>query len=254
MNNFHVIHMKQIKQIFIVVIAAFFTAGILYFENVLQLPVFSAAGSPKAVYHGEEKGNKVALTFDISWGDEKAIPILDTLKKNNINNATFFLSGSWAERHPKIVERIKKDGHQIGSMGYAYKNYTSLKPEQISRDLMLAQNVFQQLNVKDVTLLRPPTGNFNKEVLKVAERFGLTVVHYSIDTKDWTNPGTEKIIKSVENTVKGGDIVLLHASDSAKQTASAIPAIIHYLEKNNLQNVRVSDLMANADAKSAEVK
>ncbi|MCD7036619.1 polysaccharide deacetylase family protein [Metabacillus sp. GX 13764] len=253
MNSFHVWHMRHVKQVLIVAVAALFAAGFLYFENILQLPVFSAGGEPKAIYHGEGKGNKVALTFDISWGDTKAVPILDALKENDIKNATFFLSASWAERHPKIVERIQKEGHHIGSMGYAYKNYSGMEPEQVSHDLQLAQTVFKQLNIKNVTLLRPPTGNFNKQVLKIADRFGLTVVHYSIDTKDWTNPGVTEIVKAASDA-RSGDIILLHASDSAKQTAAAIPAIAGYLKNQRLENAGVSDLISNADAKSEEVK
>lgn len=254
MNHFHVIHMKKIKQLALIMIAAFFTAGILYVENVLNYPVFSTSEGPKAIYRGETKNNEVALTFDISWGDVNAEPILDTLKKQKINNATFFLSASWAERHPDIVKRIVDEGHQVGSMGYAYKNYTDLEPNDIRRDLSLANEVFTELGVKNVTLLRPPSGGFNKDVLKIAEKQGYTVVHYSIDSDDWTNPGVEIIVKNTTSSLKGGDIILLHASDSAKQTNKALPAILKELNNRGLKNVTVGDLIANADAKTSEVK
>jgi polysaccharide deacetylase family sporulation protein PdaB len=254
MNQFHVIHMKKIKQLAMIMIAAFFTAGILYVENVLNYPVFSTSDGPKAIYRGETKNKEIALTFDISWGDVKAEPILDTLKKQNIKNATFFLSASWAERHPDLVKRIVDDGHQVGSMGYAYKNYTDLEPNEIRKDLSLAQEVFTKLGVKDVTLLRPPSGDFNKDVLNVAQKHGYTIVHYSIDSDDWTNPGVNIIVENTTSSIKGGDIVLLHASDSAKQTNKALPSIIKEIRNKGLKNVTVSELIANADANSSEVK
>ncbi|MCP6379802.1 polysaccharide deacetylase family protein, partial [Klebsiella pneumoniae] len=83
---------------------------------------------------GETDSKDISLTFDISWGDERTEPILNTLKANGIKNATFFLSASWAERHPDTVARIVKDGHQIGSMGYAYKNYANLESSEIKKD------------------------------------------------------------------------------------------------------------------------
>ncbi|MDQ0856684.1 polysaccharide deacetylase family sporulation protein PdaB [Bacillus sp. V2I10] len=254
MNNFYVLHVKKIKQLIIIVIAALFTAGILYIENVMQFPVFSTADGPKAVFRGEEKENKVSLTFDISWGDEKAKPILDTLKNNGITNATFFLSAAWAERHPEIVKQIVKDGHQVGSMGYAYKNYTALEAEDIRRDILMAQDVFNELGLKDIKLLRPPTGNFNEEILTIAERYGYTVVHYSVDSDDWKNPGVDAIVKNVNDSVQGGDIILLHASDSAKQTQKAIPQIVDGLKQKGLKNVSIAELIANGNAKSTEVK
>ncbi|AGN34622.1 polysaccharide deacetylase family sporulation protein PdaB [Bacillus paralicheniformis] len=254
MNHFYVWHMKRIKQLIIIMIAAFATASFFYVQNLLPLPVFSTESGAKAVYRGDSDTNEVALTFNISWGDQKAMPILDTLKANGIKDATFFLSASWAERHPDVVERIRKDGHQIGSMGYAYKNYSQMKKSEIKKDLTKAQNSFQKLGLEDLTLLRPPTGQFNKDVLDVAKQYGYTVVHYSINSDDWTNPGVQKIVQNVNETVSAGDIVLFHASDSAKQTKEALPEIVHHLRSKGLKNVTVSDLIANTDAKSSEVK
>ncbi|KAA0834205.1 polysaccharide deacetylase family sporulation protein PdaB [Bacillus paralicheniformis] len=254
MNHFYVWHMKRIKQLIIIMIAAFATASFFYVQNLLPLPVFSTESGAKAVYRGDTDTNEVALTFNISWGDQKAMPILDTLKANGIKDATFFLSASWAERHPDVVERIRKDGHQIGSMGYAYKNYSQMKKSEIKKDLTKAQNSFQKLGLEDLTLLRPPTGQFNKDVLDVAKQYGYTVVHYSINSDDWTNPGVQKIVQNVNETVSAGDIVLFHASDSAKQTKEALPEIVHHLRSKGLKNVTVSDLIANTDAKSSEVK
>src|SRR5690606_42147026 len=47
---------------------------------------------------------QVALTFDISWGRETAIPVLDVLQDKNVK-ATFFLTGFWAKRHADIEDR-----------------------------------------------------------------------------------------------------------------------------------------------------
>ncbi|MGQ0517915.1 polysaccharide deacetylase family protein, partial [Bacillus sp. D-CC] len=74
-----------------------------------------------------------------------------------ILNISFFLSAAWAERHPDVVERIIKDGHEIGSMGYNYTSYTSLETNEIRRDLLRAQDVFTKLGVKQIKLLRPTT-------------------------------------------------------------------------------------------------
>ncbi|XQY92075.1 polysaccharide deacetylase family sporulation protein PdaB [Metabacillus sp. HB246100] len=254
MNRFHVIHIKKIKQVALIMIAAFFTAGILYVENVLNYPVFSTSEGPKAIYKGDSTKKEIALTFDISWGDVKAQEILATLEKEKVNNATFFLSASWAESHPDIVKQILDSGHQIGSMGYNYKNYRDLEPNEIRKDLSLAQETFTKLGIKNIHLLRPPSGGFDKEVLKIAQQSGYTIVHYSIDSEDWTNPGVQKIVDNTTKGLKGGDIILLHASDSAKQTNEALPLILNNMKKAGLKNITVEDLIANAETKSSEVK
>lgn len=247
---FYVVNGKSLKTIVLILLAAFFAAWFLYLENRTQVPVFLTKDGPKAVYRGEKD---IALTFDIGWGDEKAEPILDTLKRENVKAATFFLAGSWAERHPDIVNRIVKEGYEIGILGYAYVDYTSLENNKIQKDISNAQEVFKKLNVKNIKLLRAPTGHFDDRTLKIAANFGYTVVHWSVDSKDWTNPGVTAIVNNV-NKAKYGDIVLLHASDSAKQTAQALPAIIKNIRGKGLKMVTVSEMIANGSANSKEVR
>lgn len=241
---------KSIKTAFVIIIAAFFTAWFFYMDNMVQIPAFSAKDGPKAIYKGEKDA---ALTFNIGWGDEKAEPILDLLKREKAGAVTFFLSGSWAERHPDLVNRMVKEGYEIGMLGYEYVDYTNLEDEKIRRDILKAQEAFKKLNVKNIELLRAPTGHFDQRTLKIAERLGYTVVHWSLDTKDWTNPGTEVIVANASKAKKG-DILLMHASDSAKQTAEALPLVLKDIKSKNLKMVTVSEMIANGDSKSAEIK
>ncbi|MBB5325746.1 polysaccharide deacetylase family sporulation protein PdaB [Anoxybacillus tepidamans] len=252
MRFFYALNGRSLKKGLIIMFAAFFTAFILYVQKTYQ-PAFSTPNGPKAIYKAKKSKHEIALTFDISWGDENALPILNELKKNGIKNATFFLSASWAEQHPQIVTRIKEDGHEIGSMGYNYTDYTQLEDAKIRRDLMQAEKVFDTLGIKKVTLLRPPGGNFNPKVLKIADSLGYTVIHWSIDSKDWLNPGVNAIINNVVREMEAGDIILLHASDSAKQTVKALPQIIQTMRQNGYRNVNISELIENGETLNKEI-
>ncbi|GAE48369.1 polysaccharide deacetylase [Mesobacillus boroniphilus JCM 21738] len=46
----------------------------------------------------------------------------------------------------------------------------------------------------------------------------------------------------------------MHASDSAKQTAEALPLVLKDIRSKNLKMVTVSEMIANGDSKSAEIK
>ncbi|MDP4086748.1 MAG: polysaccharide deacetylase family sporulation protein PdaB [Bacillota bacterium] len=250
MNFFMVLNGKFLKQIALILIAAFFAAGFLYMENIAQLPVFSTKSGPKAIYRGEKD---IALTFNIGWGDEKAGPILDVLNKEKVKSATFFLAGSWAERHPDLVSRIVKEGYEIGILGYGYVDYSSVEDTKIKKDILMAQEAFRKLNINGIKVLRAPTGHFDDRTLNIAERYGYTVVHWSVDSKDWTNPGVLAIVENVKGAKKG-DIILLHASDSAKQTAKALPLILENIRKQGLKMVTVSEMIANGNTQSTEVR
>ena len=50
-----------------------------------------------------------------------------------------------------------------------------------------------------------------------------------------------------------GDILLLHASDSAKQTNKALPQILDELRDRNLSFVTVSEMISNSSARNEEI-
>lgn len=193
-----------------------------------------------ALMKGNEKEKNIALTFNISWGDEKVHDILKVLKKHDVR-ATFFVSGEWAERHPHIIDEITENEHELGMLGYRYKNYLEQDLEQVRKDMVYARNVFSKLGYNDLHYIRPPSGLFNKEVIKLAERIGLDVIHWSVNSNDWKNPGVEEIVVEAKK-VNNGDIVLFHASDIAKQTASALESVLPYYKEKGFSFVTISQI------------
>ncbi|WP_066175026.1 polysaccharide deacetylase family sporulation protein PdaB [Bacillus marinisedimentorum] len=254
MRFFYAVNGNRFKHLLLLILIAFFTAFLFFVESSLNDSVFSSKDGPRAIYKGEEKSKQVSLTFDISWGDERAIPILEVLKRENVKKATFFLSASWAEKHPDVVKTIQDSGYEIGSMGYQYKSYANWEEQKVRRDILQAQDVFNKLEVKDIKLLRPPNGDFNGQVLTIAEKTGYSVVHWSVNSQDWTNPGAERIVENVLSDLKGGDIILLHASDSAKQTEKALPEIIKGIKDQGYSFIAVGEMIENARAQSSEIK
>ena len=69
------------------------------------------------IYHSESK--RVFLTFDDGPSQTVTIPILDTLKQENVK-ATFFLLGSRVELNPDIVKREFEEGHFLAIHGYSH--------------------------------------------------------------------------------------------------------------------------------------
>ncbi|WP_338030913.1 polysaccharide deacetylase family protein [Fervidibacillus halotolerans] len=231
-----------------IVLTALVTAWFLYIQNV-PIATFSTDDGPKAFFKGKEG---IALTFNISWGDEIAEKIIAILEKHKIKDATFFLSGSWAESHPHIVEKISKASFEIGLLGYNYLDYEEIKDEEIRKDLLKAEEVFQKLGIHYKKIVRAPNGHYDKRFLKIAEQHGFTVIHWSINTNDWKHPGVNAIVKSIESAQKG-DIILLHASDSAIQTAAALPKIIDTLQNKTAKFVTVTEMLAEGKVNTKEV-
>ncbi|OAX46523.1 Peptidoglycan-N-acetylglucosamine deacetylase [Paenibacillus sp. AD87] len=93
-----------------------------------------------------------------------------------------------------------------------------------------------------------------KRVLQVASSLNYQVVQWDTDSQDWKNPGVQTIVDRVVSKAHPGDIVLLHASDSSKQTHEALPVIIDKLKNQGYEFVTVSELLNHSSVKGTEVR
>ncbi|KPC77639.1 polysaccharide deacetylase [Thermoactinomyces vulgaris] len=253
MNMFLVLSAKRLKSTFFIILALFFAMGIFYAENKNMQVFFPIDPGPSAIYSVETNKKQVALTFDISWGEERTGPILDVLEQKGLKKATFFLSSPWAESHPDLVKRIVDMGFEIGSHGHRHDNYSQYSEEQIRTQISKADRILTEVTGKKPKLIRYPNGDFDKRVLRIADQMGYKSIQWDTDSLDWMNPGKEKIINRVLKRVHPGDIILMHASDSCRQTHEALPVIIDSLRKQGYEFVTVSELIAGSEVKMKAV-
>lgn len=249
---FVAIHLRRIRRVFFVFLALLLSATVIWTEKD-TLSVF-APEPPAAVYSVPTDRKAVALTFDISWGDKRAEPILAVLKNKNVENATFFLSSPWSKTHPEIVKQIVEAGYEIGSHGHKHDNYSTYEDAEIRKQILTAHQMLTEVTGKAPKLLRLPNGDFDKRVLRIARELGYTVIQWDTDSLDWKNPGVEAIVQRVVSKAHPGDIILFHASDSAKQTHEALPIIIDRLREQGYEFVSVGQLLGHAETKSKIVE
>lgn len=254
MNGFYVLNGKKLKQYLILFMAALFTVGVVYAEGT-NLSVFQQQEEgPKAIYKVETDRKVLSLTFDISWGETRAEPILNILKQKGVKKATFFLSSPWSQANPEIVKKIVDAGYEIGSHGHMHENYSELSDEDIRKQLRAAHGILTQVTGTPPKLLRLPNGDFDERVLRIADELGYKTIQWDTDSLDWKNPGVKKIVDRVVTNAHPGDIVLLHASDSAKQTHAALPTIIDELRAKGYEFATVSELISGTSVKGSKAQ
>ena len=196
----------------------------------------------KPVYEVKTNQKVVALTFDISWGNNTPIPVIDILKSHNVKS-TFFLSGPWVKQYPDVPQRIKQDGHEIASHGFRHINLSNLSKAEIKDEIMKAHNNIKEITEVDAKLIRTPNGDYNDQVIEAAHESNYEVIQWSVDSLDWMNPGVNTIIDRVSKKVHPGAIILMHASDTCKQTTEALPTVISNLKSQGYEFVTVSELL-----------
>jgi len=70
--------------------------------------------------------------------------VLAILKREGAQ-ATFFVLGHVAEKFPKLIEKIKDEGHEIGSHGYVHIPITQQKPLEFEEDLLKSIRILENI-------------------------------------------------------------------------------------------------------------
>ncbi|PSR23803.1 MAG: polysaccharide deacetylase [Sulfobacillus acidophilus] len=183
-----------------------------------------------------------ALTFDISWGTTMPRKVFRILQHDDVK-VTFFISGPWAEHNATLVQDMVRAGDEVESHGWAHVNYTSLSNQGIQANIMRANQAIEKITGIRPAFVRPPNGDFSARTILAAKEVGYTTVTWGTDSLDWMNPGVSTIIRRVMTGIHPGDIVLMHASDTCKQTDLALPTILADLRQRGYQLVTLTQLL-----------
>lgn len=81
--------------------------------------------------------------------------LLDLLKKKQVK-ATFFILGIIAIKHPKLVQKISAQGHEIASHGFNHQHITKQNQKEFSSDIIQAKDLLEQLTSSAVIGYRAP--------------------------------------------------------------------------------------------------
>ena len=191
------------------------------------------AGDPKQPY--------VALTFDDGPHGDKTEKLLDRLKQLKVP-ATFFVVGMQAQRYPSLVERMVLEGHEVGNHTYHHYRLTQIPLDEVAMELNHTRAVLWRILGGRTRLMRPPGGEYNNTIQKIAEREGYANILWSDDPADYKVGRTAGQVTSfVMRDLTPGGIILLH--DGIEATYDALPSMIAQIRARKLNLVTVSELI-----------
>jgi polysaccharide deacetylase family protein (PEP-CTERM system associated) len=88
--------------------------------------------------------------------ERNTLLLLDLLSHRQVE-ATFFVLGWVAERHPDLVREVERRGHEIATHGYSHRLLTSLQPEEFRADLDRSLEVLARCSNRPVRGFRAPS-------------------------------------------------------------------------------------------------
>lgn len=185
---------------------------------------------------------QIALTFDGAWGNEDTATLLDILEQQDVS-ATFFFTGGWISDFPEDIKTIAQKGHEIGNHSESHKQMSRLSKEQCKEELLSVHEKVKALTGRDMTVFRPPFGDYDDTVIQAANELGYHVIQWDVDSLDWKDYGCDAIIRTVtcHKHLGNGSIILMH--NGAKYTKDALEKMIICLKEQGYDFVKVSELI-----------
>ena len=169
-----------------------------------------------AYYVGDDGEKVIYLTFDAGFENGNTAPILDALKKHNVQ-ATFFVVGHYLETAPELVKRMVEEGHTVGNHTYHHLDMSKISDAaSFQKEMDDVADLFQKITGQEmVKYYRPPQGKYSETNLKMAKKLGYKTFFWSLAYVDWyqdKQPTKEEAFKKLLGRIHPGAIVLLHST------------------------------------------
>ena len=222
---------------------------VIIISSIFQIimPSVEAASKNHPIYNVDTDKKEVAITFDMNWGEDYTLEILNILDEFDAK-ATFFVIGSWinySEDNTNILKEVKKRGHEIGNHSNTHPDFTKISKDRILKEIYTTEEKIKNITGDNSKSFRFPSGAYDNKSLEVSKSTGLYPVHWNVDSIDWKEQGEEIEYNRVIKNLKPGDIILFHTN--AKHTPNNIRKLLIYLRDRDYKAVKVIDIIYKDD-------
>ncbi|MEU1874042.1 peptidoglycan/xylan/chitin deacetylase (PgdA/CDA1 family) [Streptomyces ambofaciens] len=172
------------------------------------------------------RGRTMMLTFDDGPHPEYTPRILDTLAKYEVR-ATFFVCGEMADYNRDLLTRMADEGHVVGNHTWSHPLLTKLSRRRVRSEMERTSEVVERACGEAPRWFRAPYGAWNRAAFQLGAELGMEPLAWTVDTLDWTTPGTGTIVDRVEEGAAPGVVVLSH--DAGGDRSQSVRALRRYL-------------------------
>ncbi|WP_200261756.1 polysaccharide deacetylase family protein [Streptomyces sp. HSG2] len=168
----------------------------------------------------------MVLTFDDGPDPRHTPEILDILAAYEVP-AMFFVCGEMAAAHPDLMARMADDGHVVGNHTWSHPLLTRLDRSRIRIEIERTCEIIDRSHGAPPLWFRAPYGAWNRAAFQLGAEMGMEPLAWTLDTLDWTTPGTGTIVERVREGAGPGVVVLSH--DAGGDRSQSVRALRTYL-------------------------
>ena len=135
------------------------------------------------------------LTFDDGPDPIWTPKILDVLARENVP-ATFFVIGERVVKNPEIVQRMVREGHELGNHSLTHPDLQNLPDLQRQEELVVTDRILRAVAGYDTPLFRMPMGAPSENPLTQlhSQQLGYIEVDQTLDSHDWEHAGPGDVV------------------------------------------------------------
>jgi peptidoglycan/xylan/chitin deacetylase (PgdA/CDA1 family) len=216
--------------------------------SAYRLRPMTAYGPPKAVparppvrrrpfLRMDAPGRTMVLTFDDGPDPRYTPDILRTLRRYDVR-AMFFVCGEMAVDNQDLLREMTDDGHVIGNHSWSHPLVPKLSRSRIRSELGSTSEVIEKAVGEPPRWYRAPYGAWNRASFEIGADLGMEPLGWTVDTLDWTEPGTSTIVGRVRDGAGPGVVVLSH--DAGGNRSQSVRALRTYLPELLDQGYRIT--------------
>jgi peptidoglycan/xylan/chitin deacetylase (PgdA/CDA1 family) len=173
--------------------------------------------------------------------------MLDTLRRENVQ-ATIFLQGRFAYRHPDLVRRMRADGHELGNHSFFHPLFTELSTVDMTKEVTYTEAAIAWAVGEYVPMrfFRFPYARRNKTTREHLATLGYQSSSWNLDPRGWDpSRSSQDVIRHIHLHARAGSIVIMHCG--SWDDANALPAAIRDLRAQGLAPGTLSDVLRPED-------
>jgi len=226
-----------------VVAAALAVAVLMIFYIINHPAIVGVSGNERIlpIYSVQREDRVMSLTFNVlDPADTFTLQVMQILNAYNVR-ASFFVTGEWVRENGAIAARLVGSGHELKNLSDDHSQLRKLSRDQIRDNLEACSEAIESVSGARPGVFRAPYGEYDDNLVALAQSLGLHTVQWSIDSGDWRGGQADAILRQVQTRAFAGGIVLLHSN--LEQTVEALPQIIEVLLADDFALIPVSELM-----------
>ncbi len=212
----------------------------------------SETDGDEIVYHSKKNDRmEIALSFDDGPHPRLTPVILDILAEYGIK-ATFFMVGENVGYYPAAARAVAEAGHEIGNHTFSHRRFGRMSEGEMLNEISACEEAISGVWNHPVHYVRPPEGQMNDTVRRVAGTLHYRIILWDVDTRDWAHTPPAEITRHILDTVQAGDIILMHdfiGHDSP--TPEALRMVIPALLERGYSFVTVGELVEGRGSEQA---